>query len=140
MIQTIRNSMNNDEKFRMMLRNLNQQFYHQTVSTLEIQFAMEKYAGYPLKPLFDQYLRHTEIPVLELQFSQDGKEVKYRWSNCLPTFNLPLFIKTDSEDLKIEPITGSWKTAVIPNGYNVFFNPTAIEFKYYIKVRELPAN
>jgi len=45
MIQTIRNSMNNDEQFRMMLRNLNKEFYHQTVTTLDIQAAMENMPG-----------------------------------------------------------------------------------------------
>jgi len=139
MIQTIRNSMNNDEQFRMMLRNLNKQFYHQTISTLDIQAAMEKFAGYPLKPIFDQYLRQTEIPVLELQFSKDGTSLNYRWSNCLPSFNLPLFIKTDTADLKITPVSGNWKTQALSKEHKAFFNPAAIEFKYYIKVREVPA-
>lgn len=140
MIQTIRNSMNNDEQFRLMLRQLNQEFYHQTITTLDVQHLMEKYAGYPLQPVFDQYLRKTEIPVLELQFSKDQKKVNYRWSNCNAKFNLPLFVKTDKADLKMEPIVGTWKTMDLLEEHKAFLNPAAIEFKYYIKVRELPAN
>lgn len=140
MIQIIRNSMNNDEQFRLMLRQLNKEFYHQTVTTIDIQSVMEKYAGYPLKPVFDQYLRNTDIPVLELQYSKDQKKVNYRWSNCLAAFNLPLFVKTDKADLKLEPVVGSWKTLDLLEGHQAFLNPAAIEFKYYIKVRELPSN
>lgn len=140
MIQTIRNSMNNDEQFRMMLRQLNKEFYHQTVTTLDIQSVMEKFAGYPLKPVFDQYLRNTEIPVLELQYSKDQKQVNYRWANCLSSFNLPIFLKTDKADLKLEPISGTWKTLNLMEEQKAFLNPAAIEFRYYIKVRELPSN
>ena len=138
MIQTIRNSMNNDEQFRLMLRQLNKTFYHQTITTFDIQSEMEKFAGYPLQPIFDQYLRNTEIPVLELQYSKDQKQVSYRWANCINSFNLPLFVKTDKEDLKLEPVTGNWKTLNLKEGHQAFLNPAAIEFKYYIKVREVP--
>jgi len=78
--------------------------------------------------------------VLELQYSKNGTALNYRWTNCLSNFNLPLFIKTNNADLKMEPQAEKWKTMVLSEEQKAFFNPAAIEFRYYIKVREIPAN
>ena len=109
MIHMIRQLVKNDEKFRIVLRGLNKTFYHQTVTTNQIENYLATSTGLNLSPLFDQYLRQKNLPVLEYKWS--GKHLYYRWTACVPNFNLPLKISltADSKTNKwIQPTT-SWK-------------------------------
>lgn len=62
MIHHIRKLINNDRKFRNILRGLNKTFYHQTVTTAQIEAYITKKSGLKLNKIFDQYLRQT-IPL-----------------------------------------------------------------------------
>nr|WP_285010739.1 M1 family metallopeptidase [Pedobacter sp. ELA7] len=62
MIHHIRKLMNDDEKFRGILRGLNKTFYHQTVTTQQIEEYISRESGLDLKALFDQYLRQAAPP------------------------------------------------------------------------------
>jgi aminopeptidase N len=137
MIHTIRNSMNNDQQFHLMLRKLNETFYHKTIGTADIQNLMEQFAGYPLQPVFDQYLRNTNIPVLELQFNQAKTQLSYRWTNCIQSFNLPIILKGKEHDIKLAAIANEWKSTDILSSDADAITATSIEFHYYIKVKVL---
>lgn len=67
MIHTLRTMMQNDTLFRQMLRGLNKSFYHQTLSGRQIETFIAEASGFGEKliPFFDQYLRTTQIPVVE---------------------------------------------------------------------------
>jgi aminopeptidase N len=58
MLHSIRMSMNNDEKFRQLLRHLNKKFYHQIVTTPMIEKEISLFAGYSVKSIFTQYLNY----------------------------------------------------------------------------------
>ena len=73
MIHTIRQIINNDSIFRSILIGLNKRYYHQTVTTGEIENYISKKSGIDLSSVFDQYLRTTMIPTLEYYFSADPK-------------------------------------------------------------------
>ncbi|HWJ29010.1 MAG TPA: M1 family metallopeptidase, partial [Flavisolibacter sp.] len=88
MLHTIRQVINNDEKFRQVLRGLNQKFYHQTVTTKQIEDYMTQMSGKDLTKIFDQYLRTIMIPTIELK--DNGNGTSYRWTNCVDGFNMPL--------------------------------------------------
>lgn len=88
MIHTIRQIINNDEKFRQILRGLNKDFYHQTVTTQQVENYISQKAGVDFSTVFDQYLRTTKIPKLEYQ--QNGKQLKYRWTNVVEKLYLPI--------------------------------------------------
>lgn len=75
MIHTIRNAINNDVTFKMMLRKLNEQFYHATITTMDIQYLMEQFAGFPLKPVFDQYL-YLKIKEKDIKLDVTANEWK----------------------------------------------------------------
>jgi aminopeptidase N len=93
MLHAIRHSMDNDEKFRGILRGLNKYFYHQTVTTQQVENYISKNAGFNYSKVFDQYLRTTQIPKLEFYFDMDNKKVSYRWTNCVKGFNLPIALQ-----------------------------------------------
>ena len=93
MIHIIRQVMNNDEKFRMMLREMNKTFYHSTVTTKQIEDFIIKQSGYNFQPLFNQYLRTKDVPILEIKVIEEGKKYECRFTNCNPDFTIPLRIK-----------------------------------------------
>jgi aminopeptidase N len=109
MLHSIRMSMNNDEKFRQMLRHLNKKFYHQIVTTSMIEKEISIYAGYSVKGIFTQYLTTTQIPSFDYISSMDGKTLKYRYSNAVNDFYLPLQIKVGKEILVLKPKVNQWQ-------------------------------
>ena len=88
----VRTIINDDEKWRQILRGLNKQFYHQTVDYQDIVEYISKQAGINFAPMFSQYVRHPNIPVLELYFLPDGK-VSCRWIADEPDFDMPVRIR-----------------------------------------------
>ncbi|MEO6220669.1 MAG: M1 family metallopeptidase [Ginsengibacter sp.] len=88
MIHTIRQIINDNEKFRKTLRGLNKTFYHKTVTTKQVESYISTQAGIDFSKVFDQYLRTTDIPVLEYKI--DKGNLYYRWTNCIEGFNMPL--------------------------------------------------
>lgn len=105
-VHMIRQVMNDDEKFRLLLREMNQTFYHKTISTKELELFINKATGIDFTPLFNQYLRTTQIPKLEYKIKNN--KLSFRYTNCLTEFNMPVKIKTDKQIL-IKPTT-QWQT------------------------------
>ena len=109
MIETIRGIIGNDEKFRQILRGLNKDFYHQTVTSKEIENYISKKSGYNLSKVFDQYLRTTQIPTLEYYFVADKKDksrlrLYFRWIDCIKGFDMPVRVNlSKTEQVLIKP-------------------------------------
>ena len=95
LLHTIRNIINDDEKFRQILRGLNKTFYHKTVTTKQVEEYINKESGKDFSKLFDQYLRTTKIPVLEYRVNE--RSVSYRFTNCVDGLSMPLKVTTDQE-------------------------------------------
>jgi len=133
LLHSIRHAMNDDEKFRQMLRGLGSTFYHQTVTSRQIEDFISNRSGIDLSKVFDQYLRNTQIPVLEFYTDNSAGTVTYRWSNCIPGFNLPLVL---AEGGTVHPTTG-WQTSRPDKGGMDQWNQAAIERQYYIKTSKL---
>jgi aminopeptidase N len=93
MLHTIRQVIGNDEKWRNILRGLNQTFYHKTVESKEIEDYISQKAGIDLSKIFDQYLRTTQIPVLA--YKVEKKKINYHWENCVAGFDMPIEVNID---------------------------------------------
>ncbi len=106
MLHTLRHLLNNDEKWREILRGLNRDFYHQTVTTQQIENYLSKGFGRDLTPVFNQYLRDVRIPNLE--YRVNGKNLSYRWSNVVDGFNMPVRVYLSGKETMLEPTT-AWK-------------------------------
>ncbi|MEC5167312.1 aminopeptidase N [Flavobacterium sp. PL11] len=129
MLHTLRQIVNNDEKWRQILRGLNSTFYHQTVTTKQIEDYISKEAETNLNSFFNQYLRDNRVPVLEYFFNKGA--VNFRWSNCFEDFNLPIKVQLNGEEVLLNPDTNwtslkvaSTKSQLIvdPNYYVASFN------------------
>ena len=100
-LHTIRQIANSDEKWRMILRGLNKDFYHQTVETKQIENYISDKLGYDLSTFFDQYLRTTNIPIFEFKLN-DGL-LEYKWNNVVDGFKMPIEIYVGDEKVRLNP-------------------------------------
>ena len=117
MLHTIRQLAKSDEDWRQILRGLNKTFYHQTVTTKQIEDYISKNIGRDLSKVFDQYLRDTKIPVLE--YSVEKNKIKYRWSNTVEGFDMPVKVSFDGGKSEFVYPNTSWKTLKGKKGLKV---------------------
>jgi aminopeptidase N len=129
MIHMIRQIINNDEKFRNILRGLNKTFYHQTVTTKQVEDYISRQSGINFSKVFDQYLRTTQIPVLEYK-KEDG-HILYRWANCIDGFYMPVKIYNENGKLIFIHPTQNFKTA--PKG----ITDLKADENFYISVKKV---
>lgn len=107
MLHTIRQLIDDDAKWRSILRGLNKDFYHQTVNTQQIESYISEKSGIDLSAVFDQYLRTTDIPAL--RYKKDGNTFAFRWENSIATFDMPVRVAINGEFVWIAPTT-DWQT------------------------------
>lgn len=132
MLHTLRQLFNDDEKWRATLRGLNDEFYHQTVSSQQVEDYLEKAYGKSLDGFFDQYLRDTRIPTFTYRLL-DGK-LRYKWENANLAFDMPVKIYINGEPEWLTPSSSKYKVleglpeeveiVVDPNFYVADFNLT----------------
>ena len=126
MLHTIRQVINSDEKFRQILRGLNKDFYHQTVTTEQVENYFSKKSGIDLSSIFNQYLRTIDVPTLE--YKQNGKQLSYRWINTIKDLKLPIRLD-NGEDLKP---TNAWQTTTLKSD-----QPISVDKNYYILTKSV---
>lgn len=125
MLHTLRQVVNDDEKWRGILRGIQKHFYHQTVSSRDVEDFISRETGLDLRPFFDQYLRDTRVPILEYKCSKEG--LVFRWSNCVDEFNMPVRIKLDGKPLELQPTT-NWKEVLMDTGEGEI----SVDSSYYV--------
>jgi aminopeptidase N len=106
LIHMLRTIINNDDKFRNILRGLNSRFRHQTVSSAQIENYISKACKKDLSKIFDQYLRMAQIPVFEYKI--EGENLTYRFANCISGFEMP--IKTNLAPQQWITPTENWQS------------------------------
>jgi hypothetical protein len=112
MLHTLRQIVNDDDKWRAILMRLNSAFYHQTVTSKQIEDDLSMEVGLDLKPFFNHYLRTTTIPTFEYYF--DNKMLFYRWSNAVLGFDMPLKITLNGTEKWLYP-ESHWKQTTTDN-------------------------
>jgi aminopeptidase N len=101
MLHTLRQLIDNDEKWRLILRKMNKTFYHQTVTSAQIEGFLSSETGFDLSPFFNQYLRGIKIPTLEYKI--ENNTLEYRWINVVSNFKMPLKTILNGEEKWIYP-------------------------------------
>ena len=104
---------------------MNKEFYHQTVTTKQIEDYISKESGLDLTAFFNQYLRTKDVPVLEIK--QEGNLFLYRYYNTVDGFNMPL--RLENSDITLYP-TKDWKELKNSNFKNSF--EIVVDSNYYI--------
>jgi aminopeptidase N len=129
MIHIIRNNLHNDSLFRELLRGMNKKFYHQIVTSKQIEEYIILKTKLDLKSTFLQYLTTTQIPRLVCKKNNSEKTITVNWENCIEEFNMPLTIITTGKKLTITPIPQQFQ--LNEEEYN-WWNKFNLERNYYI--------
>ena len=106
LLHTLRQITSNDDRWRKILRGLNSEFYHQTVTTSQIENYISKKMKMNLNPFFNQYLRDNRIPTL--QYSMENNVLKFRWSDVVDNFEMPIELVVNEKNIRIFP-SKDWK-------------------------------
>ncbi len=128
-LHTLRQVINDDEKWRSILRGLNKDFYHQTVTTAQIENYLSEKSGMDLAPFFEEYLRTADIPVLEYKI--DKKGISYKYANVVAGFAMPVKVLVGEKETWLTPTT-EWQTEKIKTKGKTF----KVDRNFYIKTKE----
>ncbi|HLM58544.1 MAG TPA: M1 family aminopeptidase [Pyrinomonadaceae bacterium] len=101
MLHTVRHVINDDAKWLSITRGLNADFWHQTVSTGQVEAYISKKAGLDLDKVFDQYLRRAEIPLLK--YKVDGKTLSFSYGRVVKGFAMPLRASINGKEVALTP-------------------------------------
>lgn len=101
MLHTIRHIINDDAKWLSILRGLNADFWHQSVTTEQIESYITRKAGTDFSKLFDQYLRTTNIPLLK--YKVNGKTVAFNYERVVKGFAMPIRVAINGKEVVIKP-------------------------------------
>ncbi len=132
MLHTIRQVVNDDEKWRSILRGLAATYRHQIVTGKQVQDYTSQAAGVDLSRVFQQYLTTTKVPVLEYRLA--GDTLSYRWAEVVPGFDLPARVTLAGGPLTLIRPTERWQAAPgrIGNGGDLVVDPD-----YYVVARRV---
>ncbi len=90
MLNTLRTLIGDDVRWFADIHDFYQHFKYQTIMTEEVVGWWNERTGMDLTPFFNEYLRHAELPTLELEFVPTAKQVLYRWRAGEPGFAMPI--------------------------------------------------
>lgn len=130
-LNTLRSVVNDDQKWWALIRDFYQTFKYRTIMTEDVVEYFNRKTGMNLRPVFDQYLRHAALPVLELKFDEATSTVSYRWKADETGFAMPVRVGTKGRWEIIQPSTSAWQTLKTPLKNEEFAAATDL---YYIDV------
>ena len=126
-LNTLRSVINDDPRWFALIHDFYQHFKYQNIMTEDVVAYFNQQTGMNLTPLFDQYLRHTAIPTLELKFNEADGTVDYRWQADEPDFAMPIRVGKKTDWQIIQPTT-YWQTMKTPLKKNEFEVATDLYF------------
>jgi aminopeptidase N len=128
LLNMARTILNDDAKWRNILRGLNKTFYHQTVTGQQVIDYMSREAGYDFNPLFAQYLRYPSLPVLEMRVEKG--QLFGHWVGNVPGLTMPVRVRTKGGEYRF--VTPDRKPFDLPGATRD--NVEVDTFNYYIGV------
>jgi len=131
-LNTLRNVVNDDKRWFSLIHDVFQNFKYQTITTEEMVQFFNRKTGLNLTPVFDQYLRFTKLPTLELKFNDADASVSYRWIADVKDFAMPVRVGKKG-DWKIVQPTTDWKTMPTPLKREAFEVATEL---YFVNVQK----
>ena len=125
-LHTLKQLLEDDALWRSILRGLNKEFYHQTVTTQQVEDYISRRTRKDLSAYFNQYLRTALIPKLEYQ--RDGDQIRYRYVDIVDDFDMPVRVFVDGKErwlfpnaeFKSEDLSAEASLELDPNFYIEF--------------------
>ncbi|GAC1304275.1 MAG: M1 family metallopeptidase [Mucilaginibacter sp.] len=130
LLNMVRTIINDDEKWRGILRGLNKTFYHQTVTYDQVVNYINDKAGINLLPVFEQYLKYKDIPILN--FMVVNGRLQCRWIADAKGFKMPVRVRAKGGEYQFITPTTHLMPVDIKNATKD--NIEVDTFNYYIGV------
>jgi aminopeptidase N len=106
-LNTMRSVVDNDKKWFALIKGVYNKFKYKNILTEDIAAYFSQQMHRNMTPIFDEYLRHAALPVLELKF--ENGSVSYRWQADEKGFDMPIKVGTAANWQVIKPTT-EWQT------------------------------
>lgn len=106
LLNTLRHIVNDDEKWWAILYKYAETYRKQVIGTETVVKFFNSESGMNLTPVFNQYLRYRNIPILQLRTS--GTNIEYRWKTDVENFEMPIEIKANGENIRLKA-TNNWQ-------------------------------
>lgn len=132
LLNTLRHIVNDDQKWWKILLKYSETYKKQVIDTETVVGFFSKETGMNLTPVFDQYLRYKNIPILQIKLNDN--KLEYRWQTDVPNFVMPVGITVNDIDVRLNA-TNNWQTAPVNTS-----DPDKINLqksKYYVKLEKL---
>ena len=108
-LHTLRSIVDDDRKWYALIRDMYQRFKYKTILTEDIVEFFNQQTGMNLTPIFNEYLRHAAVPMLELKFDENAGSVSYRWKASEKDFAMPIRVGDPIAWQLVRP-TVEWQT------------------------------
>jgi hypothetical protein len=123
-----------DEAFKAMLLGLQRTYRHRIVSSAEVEAYMDSCTTEDLRPLFDQYLRTTKVPVLE--WGVKDRQLIARWTDCDPGFTMRVGLVVNGKPMSARIGTAWWTIS----SDRMKKAKLEVDRNWYVKARGLTAD
>jgi aminopeptidase N len=106
LLNTLRHVINDDNLWWEIILKYSETFRHKIIDTPTVVAFFNKESKRDLTPIFNQYLNFKNIPTLEIKLNK--KKLEFQWKTDIAAFNMPIDVKVDGKEVRIEPTT-KWK-------------------------------
>lgn len=101
LLNTIRNIIDNDEKWWKLILKYSETFRHKIIDTETVIAFFNKESGQDLTTVFNQYLRYPALPELILKMNKN--KLEFKWKTNEPNFKMPVDVKINGKETRIHP-------------------------------------
>ena len=107
MLHTLRNCVNDDEKWFRTLRNFYDASKYRTVSSRDFYNQLSRTCGRDYSTILDLYLTYRRIPTLHYSLKQRGRKliVRYQWETNITGFTMPIAFGNPKNYTRVEAKT-----------------------------------
>ena len=107
LLNTVRHIVNDDKKWWAIVRKYSETFRHKIIDTEMVVAFFSQESGIDLGPVFNQYLRHKDVPAIEIR--KNKGHVEYRWKVDEANFKMPVDVVVKGKTMRIQP-TNKWQS------------------------------
>jgi len=129
-LHTLRQLVEDDKKWRSIFQGLNKDFYHQTVTTKQVEDYFSVQTDIDLTEFWEQYLRTIKVPNLEYKIVDN--RLAFRYVDIVKGFDMPVIMVVDGKEEWIFP-TSEWKIKVM----NSPIKKAYVKLDFFVKSQQL---
>jgi aminopeptidase N len=133
-LHTIRQLVDDDARWRGILRGLNTTFRHRLVTGHEIEDYIGREARLDLHRVFDQYFTTTLVP--RLDYKVERGTLSYRWTAVVPGFAMPVRVQIPRLGTRLLRPTDAWQKLVVPSADGAALT---LDENFYVTSRNVAA-